>query len=358
MKVKAIDIARGLGISKATVSLALNNKPGVSDEKRQEIFAYKKWLETADRGLPQAFAGEKRPGFQVSPGEQANVIMVVMANKEKQIAINSELDLWADVLSAFQRTARKGGFETQVVYADILRDDMDSVISECSAARVAGVMLACSELDDGDFSCFKSIAKRLVIYDNEVTGTGSCCVILNNALGIRKAVRYLLDRELRDIVYLANRGDIYNFRKRREGFLLEMTSHHIDVYAPERIVTIGKTINEVDENMTAYLESHTLPQAFILENYQVTIGVTRALRRRGIRVPEDVSLIAVDKLPSYMTGDININCVCVPHAERAALAMRILLREINLEWQADPIECIAMVDCTLEEGDSVRGSPL
>jgi len=354
MKVKAIDIARGLGISKATVSLALNNKPGVSEEKRQEIFAYKRQLENRESAFQTL--EEKRPGLLGNPQKQANVIMVVMASKGKKIAINSELDLWTDVLAAFQRTAQKAGFETQVMYVNALGDDMESVVSACGAERVAGVMLASTELDDGDFSCFQTISKPLVIYDNEVEEPGITCVVLNNALGIRKAVRYLLERDMRDIIYLANSGDIYNFRKRREGFILEMTSQCIDLYTPERIVVIGKTINEVDENMTAYLESHPLPQAFITENYQVTIGVTRALRRRGILLPEDISLIGVDKLPSYMTGDISINCVCVPQAERAVIAMTTLLRNVVCDRPDDQtIVCSTVVNCTLEEGDSVRG---
>ena len=57
MKVKAADIARELQISKATVSLALNNKPGVSEQTRQEILDCKKLLEsrkfaTRRTGLP------------------------------------------------------------------------------------------------------------------------------------------------------------------------------------------------------------------------------------------------------------------------------------------------------------------
>ena len=45
MIVKAVDIARELGISKATVSLALNNKPGVNEKTKQAILECKARLE-------------------------------------------------------------------------------------------------------------------------------------------------------------------------------------------------------------------------------------------------------------------------------------------------------------------------
>lgn len=81
MNVKSIDIARALGISKSTVSLALNGKPGVSEQTRQEVLACKKQLEehgdsaagnvfetagtkkkTADQGLSKYKWNEKYTG--------------------------------------------------------------------------------------------------------------------------------------------------------------------------------------------------------------------------------------------------------------------------------------------------------
>ena len=45
MRIKTVDIAKRLGVSKATVSLALNNKPGVSESTRKEVLDCKKQME-------------------------------------------------------------------------------------------------------------------------------------------------------------------------------------------------------------------------------------------------------------------------------------------------------------------------
>lgn len=45
MKVKMVDVARHLGISKATVSLAVNGKPGVNEQTRQKVLECIKELE-------------------------------------------------------------------------------------------------------------------------------------------------------------------------------------------------------------------------------------------------------------------------------------------------------------------------
>ena len=62
MNVKSIDIARALGISKSTVSLALNGKPGVSEQTRQEVLACKKQLEAWGSAAGNVFetAGTKK----------------------------------------------------------------------------------------------------------------------------------------------------------------------------------------------------------------------------------------------------------------------------------------------------------
>ena len=60
MNVKSIDIARALGISKSTVSLALNGKPGVSEQTRQEVLACKKQLEEHGAGNVFETAGTKK----------------------------------------------------------------------------------------------------------------------------------------------------------------------------------------------------------------------------------------------------------------------------------------------------------
>ena len=48
MKIKAAQIARDLGLSKATVSLALNDKPGVSEETKKMIFQY---IDRMEKGI-------------------------------------------------------------------------------------------------------------------------------------------------------------------------------------------------------------------------------------------------------------------------------------------------------------------
>jgi LacI family transcriptional regulator len=100
----------------------------------------------------------------------------------------------------------------------------------------------------------------------------------------------------------------------------------------------------------AILKHHDLPQAFIAESYHLSIGAVRALNEAGVRIPKDVSLVGIDKIPDYLTSGISLTCVRIPHTERARWAAKALLNEIQ-NPEADKIQIY--VDCQLIPGDSV-----
>ena len=103
--------------------------------------------------------------------------------------------------------------------------------------------------------------------------------------------------------------------------------------------------------MKHYLDHHRLPDAFIMENYQVSMGVMRAFRERKIAVPQEVSLVGVDELPDYLTGDFLLTTVRVEHAERARAVMMFLEQEMKGALSA---KFKIYSNCELIPGNSVR----
>ena len=57
--------------------------------------------------------------------------------------------------------------------------------------------------------------------------------------------------------------------------------------------------------------------------------VQKLMNELNIRIPEDVSLIGIDALPSFLTGGIDMTSIRVPHTERAYWAIQLLLKEIE-----------------------------
>lgn len=338
MKVKAVEIARTLGLSKATVSLALNGKPGVSEETRKAVLECRERMENQDPYIVK----RKRE-------EKGILIKLVFANKGL-FSKDQEVDLWTDVKRVFDSMAKAEGYTLGITYFDMKLDSKEELEEECNSELVEGVILFGTELCPEDAVKFEGIHKPLVVYDCDMHCGRFPCVVVNNRDGIRRAVQYLVSHQIRDIQYLAISGKMYNLNERRRGFR-EMLEEFVIPDGEERIIYLGASIEEIYERMKQYIQKNPLPQAFIMESYHVSIGVMRALREAGIRIPEDISLIGIDELPSYATGEYELTSIKVPHSERAWWVMTALMKEIR---EREKTKANIAVNCQLIEGKTVK----
>lgn len=340
MKIKAIDIARELGISKSSVSLALNGKPGVSAQTRKDVFECKKRLEECNlHSLQHTIVNKK--GY---------TIQVVVVSNTLNENYNGELDLWTNVLSVFGRIAQQNGYSLGITYFDKRTDNIVELIKSCNAEAISGIILFGSELNSEDKKWLSEIVKPIVIYDNDLDSNLYTSVLVNNYDGIRMSVDYLYQRGIRDIQYLSGTESLYNYTIRRKAFRQEMRSYRLE-YADDRIIPIGNNIEQVYYNLLKYLANHTLPEAYIMESYHQSVGAIRAFRQANIHIPEDVSLIGIDELPSYLTGDCTLTTIRIPHTDRARLVMTLLFQEIECP---STFKSKVYTNCMLVEGTSVR----
>ena len=342
MRVKAVDIARVMGLSKATVSLALNGKPGVSERTRKDIFECKKQLESV---IPIANTVRQNP--KPIGGHEIKVLLV--SNGLKNIK-NAEMDLWTDVNAVFEKNAREKGYTLGIMYIDFINDSIEEMVSECNMDRVAGVIVIGTELQEGDEEKFYRINKPLIIYDCELTTVKYPCVMINNRQGIALALEEFFKNGLENIIYLGNSMYMYNYTSRRRGFkdVLEKSGRE---FRDEYIVPVGSSVEECYEFMVDYLRDNELPDAFIMDSYHVSIGTIRALKELGKEIPREISLIGVDVLPAYLTGSCKLTSIRVPHSERAYWVMQLLFKEIS---EPSSLKSRLYTNCSLIQGETVR----
>ena len=341
MKVKAVDIARTLGISKSTVSLALNHKPGVNEKTRQEIFECKRRLESGE-AMPQ-------PGEAMSAPLRKQVKILRVNNGMKQV-IGAEMDLWTDVNAVFETLLMQYDYSMGIMYVDFRESSYVRMYEECNHDSVAGVIVFGTEVKEEDLDKIRGIHKPLVIYDCPLPTADYPTVMINNKQGIELAVEELFACGNEDIIFLNNNMPMFNYKSRTEGFLASMASRGVpDPHT--RVVMTESSIQGVYEMMREYLKRSRLPQAFITGSYHVSIGLIRALDEAGYRIPDDVSIIGIDKIPPYMTLGKNLTCIRVPHTERAYWTIQFLRKEIEHPVRE---KSRLYTDCELIPGETVK----
>ena len=331
MKVKAVDIAKKLDISKATVSLALNGKPGVSDKTRQAILKCKEALEKGygwESEEKVSIYNREAIEFEKESGK---VIKILIFDNEKYIVKTNPNEVQMDVFNhaflTFNEEIRNTQYTLGMRYVKNEKQDILDAILECQHPMVAGVILMAAEMDKESFEPFLAIKKPMVIGDNEFSKSYHC-VAINNVGAVKSLVEHLCRRGIRDIVYLMHGHDIYNFEERRAGFRTGLRKHGIEVTSQSFFRTAA-TIVGIENRVKEYLEEGNHPEAFICENYQVTLGTMQALDRQGLHVPEDISLVGVDEIPEFAMKDYTLTYSKVPHSDRASLLMMLLIREIE-----------------------------
>lgn len=327
MKIKAAQIARDLGLSKATVSLALNDKPGVSEETKKMIFQY---IDRMEKGINIV---------------ENNIIKIICClNKEN--AYSSEVDLWSEVLTEFNKEAKKDGYSLGIDYIDDDIDTIDKLIMECNQGHVVGAIIFANDLDEETFKMFKQIKKPLIIYDNDFNDDDYSYVMIDNYQGMEKIIKLIIEKGFDEVCYLANSHDNYNFRKRRWAFTNLINKYNLT----GRIFTTGNDVESVYEAMKTELVNKSFPKVLISENYQVSIGTIKAIQKNNLNFKDDINLIGIDEIPDYFCYGHRLTALKIIHGKRAGIALSLLKKEIEDE---DSEKFKIYSTCQIVDGDTI-----
>lgn len=337
MYIKKKDIAKELGLSPATVSLALNGRPGVSQETKKKIEEY----------VRQKTYGE----FEMYPYEpQTFKGTVMILNYIKNGIIMDRVARYPLIADEATKIAESRGYRFVVRIYDEQRESMEFLLEECRSKKIKAMYILAAEMTQGDIYPFLELKIPIVTGDNLFCGVGVDSFLIDNREGISRCVDYLVDKGHSHIVYLAENIDIFNFRERREAFVQEMARRECGD-ASNRIRYLGSNVEEVHASMCRYIaEGIKRTTAFVLESSIVSLGVGKALLEHQIRVPGDVSLIGFDALPPVSLPGIDLTLIKGTHTKRHLAAMEHLLR--HMEGDNDEIMRV-YYKTRLLEGSSV-----
>lgn len=327
MKIKAAQIARDLGLSKATVSLALNDKPGVSEETKKMIFQY---IDRMEKGIDIV---------------ENNIIKIVNYSKKENI-YGGEVDLWSEVLSEFNKEAKKDGYSLGIDYINDDIDEINKLIMECNQGHVVGAIVFANDLDKDIFKLFKQIKKPLIIYDNDFDDDNYSYVMIDNYQGMEKIIKLIVEKDFNEVCYLANSHDNYNFRKRRMAFTDLISKYNLT----GRIFITGNDVESVYAAMKTELVDKSFPKVLISENYQVSIGTIKAIQEMNLSFKDDINLIGIDEIPDYFCYGHHLTALKIIHGKRAGVALSLLKKEIE-DHDVEKFKIYST--CRLVEGDTI-----
>jgi DNA-binding LacI/PurR family transcriptional regulator len=310
------DLAAQLGVSVATVSRALNDKPGVAPDLRQRVLALAAALEFTPNAAARSLNGARTGAIafvfhpQPFPATRDPFYYVIMHGVERALAQEGYHVILTTVGTQEERQAND------------LR-----VVRE---GRVDGLILAGPDLDP---ALILSVAQRplpLVLVDNALARTPLDCVLSDNREGARAAVAHLRDHGHHHLAFVGGPSAWLSTRERQEGYEQAL------VDTPARSVLIHQDLTTLATGLDAgrlLFATSPHPTAVFAVNDAMALGVIRAARAAGLRVPEDVAVIGFDDIHGAETADPPLTTVHIAKERMGELAARLLLERIRT---ADP----------------------
>lgn len=268
------DIAKTLGVSKSTVSKALNGALDVSDAMRRAV------VETA---VELGYSRLRR-------GEEAPRLAVFITNMDYA----SPEDFGYDILVGFRKLAEPAGYQVSVIPLDYKLEKSIAYDQYMLQGNYLGGLFLGLSLDDPWLRDFETCRTPTVLYDNRVSGNPRVTYVgADNAEGMFLAVQYLKSLGHRKIGYLSSALGAYVYQQRQQAFFQAMQKNGLCDQALARDSYFFSVCME--EHLPALLGLGCT--AILCSHDSLAIGALDHCRKTGIRVPEDVSILGFDDLP-------------------------------------------------------------
>ena len=325
------DIAKQLGINVSTVSRALRGLDGVSPELKQKIEQL-----AEDHGYrPNPFAVSLRFGTTRTIGV---IVPDVSFNHHAHIVKRIEIE------------ARKYGYMCIITNTDDIYENEIDCIDLLVNMHVEGIII-CPSQETTDFSHLLQLKKAripLVFFDRD-PDIGISSVVINDEISARQATFTLLDGGAQRIAFLGGPNEMKQNADRKHGYLDALRERDIPI-RKELVKCHRISFNSGLADTLELLSLHSPPDAIIASHGLLAISALQAITSRGLRIPDDVAIIA------YMSDWVSemshprLSFVKQNLREIAIKAVRLLFDQMNGD---DSVQHV-VVNARLELRDSTK----
>ncbi len=274
-RVTIASLASTLGISKASVSYALNGRPGVSEDTRDRVRALAQELGWRPSSTARALARSESGVIGLVLARSAETIgtepyYMRLISGIESVLIDSEMSLLIRVL----------GMDT--------RRDLDVYRNWAAEHRVDGVILSDLREDDPRMELLDAINLPWVLHGEPGPDSPFVWVGFDNDADAFTAVDHFRSLGHQRIAYVSGPGDLVHESRRIEA--LNRYAAKADMHL--RVVEGDYTLNSGSEVTVSLMSEADPPTAILFGNDLLSLGGLSALKTRGIHVPDDVSVLS------------------------------------------------------------------
>ena len=309
MKATVRKIAELNQVSPATVSLVLNNKPGVKPATRERI----------TRALVQN-------GYQIKKKDQKRKIQYICYQSSSWFAERPD-GFYTYVTEGLDRGCKRCNAALSLTYAN--SGNLQKLISLAVTEGSDGIIFLGTEYSHEAIPEFLDFEIPIVVVDNPIFESRINSIYPDDYVGIDETVKYLKRLGHKDIGFITIEGtfgELYN----REQIWKRVILHNGLQVNEEHVLHLEPVMTEARRQIAEYVKSGTtMPTAFLTVNDVIAASVVSAMTQNNIRVPEDISIIGYDDSSICEITTPNLTSIRSDVASMGEMAVRRLMQLIE-----------------------------
>jgi Transcriptional regulators len=329
------DISAVCGVSTATVSKALNGARDISEATRARICRAAEEMGY----LPNAAARSLKTKRTYDIG--------VLFKDEAGSGLTHEY--FSAVLEGFKNEAEARGFD--ITFINTNNASM-SYLDRCAYRNVDGVAIVCA--DFADPRVVELVSSSLPVVTIDYVFNGKMAVLSDNVRGIADLFRFVCSRGHRKIAFIHGAPSSVT-EARTVGFYQAAQEAHLEI--PDAYVKAGVFHDAATcARLTGeLLDLPEMPTCILFPDDFSALGGIREIRRRGLRIPEDISVAGYDGIHMAQVLDPPLTTLHQKTRTMGATAAQQLIELI--EHPRTTLSRTTVIPGDLWEGKSVAPPP-
>lgn len=343
------DVAKYAAVSKSTVSLALNDKPGISAELKAAVLAA---ADALGYQHPKARASHRTAPAPVAdqPPMTTFSIAVVHAQSNPNVDHYEPTDLYLNYLTGIKSVAESAGLHLTIL-TDYNENDTQQLAFQLINNELLafdGLILMGGSASQNSRLVAQIMAKAIpaVALSRTWPQLPISTVGPNYHQQVRLAFEHLVALGHQRIGFVAQEDDrrFEWFRWRLDAYQALMRQHMGAV--DDTLIAIGA---DGADAVATLLQRAPTTTAILAINDERALEAIRGIETLGLQIPHDLSIIGQDNVVELMGEPPFLTTVDFPHTQVGALATELLLHQIRNQAIS---HCNLWVQCALVLRDS------
>lgn len=321
MAIKSKELAHLLGVSTATMSLVLNNKPGISDDLRKSLtqriceLGYEYMLKEPAEILPC-----------VPEGKRKSLAYVIISNCE--LSESDSCGFFPPVLEAAEKEARDNGYNLLVLHINY--DEGCTVAGCINEEEVEGMIVLCLGMEKRIYEDLEKKGIPYVTIDEYDPQRRASSVTVNNVQAMETMIRYLKAMGHKKIGYAGNNVLSRGFIERREAYIHALKVNGLEYNKEYDLFIDGCCECDFSNMKVNWKNGKDMPTVFIGENDMLAWRLMNELKARGFLVPGDISVVGFDDRNFCTMIEPPLTTLRVPRQLLGRTLVFLLINKIRL----------------------------